>query len=309
MSRRLLLKILPGLITILILSGSGCDHKTERPSGSAARIVSFSPNITEIIYALGQEDKLIAVTDYCIYPPQAQQKEKIGGLLNPNMEKLLSLQPDLLIGTPAISELVVKVQTHSIRAVMLANETTPDIISAIDSIGGLLNCERQADSLRKSISDSLRHYQNLCDLLPDWRPSAMLVIGRDAGTARNVTVCGRETFISALWELAGGVNIFSDLPGRYAQANREAALTRAPQLIIEFRFNEDLPAGKTERLRGEWAELSGIPAVDHGQIYFLTGNYTLIPGPRIHLLLRDFYLVMQAYHASRKMVSGENNHR
>jgi len=286
-----------GLIILGVSFLSSCVEKKSATSGPISKIVSFSPNITEILYALHQEDRLLAVTDFCSYPPQARHKERIGGLLNPNMEKLLRIQPDLLLGTPAIRDLADKVNTHGIRTVMLANDTMQDIFNSIDSIGTLLNCRQQADSLRRAIGDSLQKYQDLSAALSSDRPAAMLVIGRDQGTTQNITVSGRETFLSSLWTMAGGQNLFDDLPGRYAQASREAILTRGPQLVVEFRFNETLTPERVNEVRQEWNDLAGIPAIDNQNIFLLNGDYTLIPGPRIYLLLRDYYNIRKDYHS------------
>ncbi len=250
--------------------------------------------MTEILYALGQEKRLVGVTDYCQYPPQAKEKEHIGGFLNPNLEKIIALHPDLLLGVPANAELARKLAAEHLPVVMLPNDQLKDIFFTIDSLGHLLNCPARAHQLHKSIRDSLLFYQRKVRALKHGVLRAMLVIGRDPGATTHLTVVGPHTFIDSLWSFMGGVNVFSDLPAKYAQVNRENVLLKQPQIIIEFKFNQPWDAQKDSLNKKEWQDLGHIPAVQTGNIFVLTGNYTLIPGPRVYLLAKDFYHVMRA---------------
>ena len=263
------------------------------PKKSVQRIISLSPHITEIIYALQQQDKLVAVSDFCSYPPQVKQKQRIGGLLNPNLEKILLLKPDILIGTPAHASLAAKLKASHLPVILLPNDRLKDVFFTIDSLGRLLDCEKQARFLVQTIRDSLDFYRNLAKQLMPQKPSAALIIGRDPGSVRHLTVVGPHTFLDSLWIMLGGKNIFSDLKVKYAQVGQESFLTRKPQIIIEFKFKEQWNARKDSLNRLEWQSLSEIPAVQKGHIFVLTGDYTLIPGPRIYLLARDYYKILR----------------
>jgi len=276
----------------LLLAVFSCSpsHKTENQT--TTRIISLSPHITEIIYALGQQNKLAAVSDFCTFPPQTSEKEHIGGLLNPNIEKMASLKADLFIGTPAHFELSKKLEHLHLRSVLLPNDRLQDIFTAIDSIGILLNCRQAADSLVRSIKDSLAFYQKKARMLSK-HPSALLVIGREPGSARKIMVAGPSTFLNEVWELSGGKNVFPALPADYAQVSLEALLKNNPNLIIEFKFKEKWDEKKNQINQSEWTELNQLMAVRDKQIYVLNGDYTLIPGPRIYLLARDYYTILQ----------------
>lgn len=283
-------------ITLIIIGLSvlfSCQKLQEESQTQAVqRIVSLSPNITEIIFALGAQDKLVGISDFCTYPPETDQIERIGGLLNPNMEKLLSLKADLFIGTPAHQQLALKLGKKNLRTTLLANDRFEDIFSAIDSIGVLLNKTDQAHKLQKTIRDSLAYYQaQIPQIHPN--PRALLSIGREPGTTRKITACGNETFIAQLWKAAGGKNCFPDLPVKYAQINREALLNQNPDLIIEFKFKEQWNRTKDEANKKEWADLKNIRAVHEGHIFVISGDYSLIPGPRIYLLARDYQKILK----------------
>lgn len=290
------MKKLIGLVILISLFSLACENKKSTSGKIPQRIISLSPHTTEIIYALNRQDRLVAVSDFCIYPPEANKKEKIGGLLNPNIEKIMLLKPQLIIGTPAHSEIAEKLKQAHIRFILLDNDSVSDVLNTIDSLGTLLNAKKTADSLQNAIQDSLSSYEHKARQNFTEKPRAMLVIGRDAGTTRNITVAGPNTFLTTIWERVGGINIFNDLPARYTQVNREALLTKNPDIIIEFRFNELWNRKKDMANINEWQSLSTLNAVNGKQIYVLTGDYTLIPGPRLYLLARDFFQIINNYY-------------
>lgn len=257
-------------------------------------MVSLSPHITEIIFALGAQDKLVGISDFCTYPPQTDQIERIGGLLNPNLEKLLSLKADLFIGTPAHQELALKLSEQHLRTVLLANDRFEDIFNTIDSIGVLLNKTDQAYKLQKTIHDSLAYYLAKVPRMQQ-KPKALLSIGREPGSIRKITASGNNTFIAEMWRQNGAENAFADLPAKYAQISSEALLQKNPEIIIEFKFKESWNTQKNIANKKEWASLHNLQAVQRGHIYTLTGDYTLIPGPRIYLLARDYQQILAEY--------------
>ncbi len=284
-------RLLLFILFILFIINS-CQSPKKISTASYNRIVSLSPNITEIIYALGQQDKLVAVSDFCTYPPQTREKEHTGGLLNPNIEKMAALKADLFIGTPAHFELSKKLDHLHLHSVLLPNDHFQDIFTAIDSIGTLLNCRRAADSLMHLIKDSLSFYTAKSAAL-DLQPSALLVIGREPGKARKIMAAGPNTFLNEVWERLGGKNAFPELSAKYAQISTEALLRNNPNLIIEFKFKEKWDDKKNRINQSEWNELNQLSAVRDKQIYILNGDYTLIPGPRIYLLARDYYEILR----------------
>ncbi len=264
-----------------------------QPETAVQKVVSLSPHITEIIYALGQQDKLVAVSDFCNYPPEAQAKEKIGGLLNPNLEKILGLQANLFIGTPAHQDLAEKLAKQHLKTVLLPNDRLEDIFTTIDSIGTLLQCPKQAKALNHSIHDSLSFYQTAAKQFTHKNTRALLVIGREPGGLRKITIASGQTFLSQVWDELGGSNAFGRLSMKYVQINREALLESNPDVIIEFRYKESWNAQKQAGLIEEWQGLNRLQAVQSKHLFALTKDYTLIPGPRIYKLAADYYRIMK----------------
>jgi iron complex transport system substrate-binding protein len=266
-----------------------CLNSDKTPETKNLKIISLSPHITEIIYALGAENELHAVSDYCKFPADAIIKEKVGGLINPNIEKIVSIKPTLILGVPSHEKLNTELQKFGLNIIMLPNENISDVMSTIDSVGTLTGKQDVAKKLTADLRDSLSaiakdNGSNGCQ--------ALLVIGRERGTIKNITAAGDDTFISEVWQLAGGINVFSDLPTRYGSVNLETILTRNPQVIVEFDM-ECEPEIDTMK-DPAWKQMQNVMAVEKGQIFTVCGNHTLIPGPRLIILARQFKKIINS---------------
>jgi len=281
MSIRNLINLLIVLILLIVITGC---QRPEKQKSAQTQVISLSPHITEIVYALDGQEQLIAVSDFCHYPAGALLKEKIGGLLNPNIEKIVSLTPTLLLGVPAHEKLNTELNKFGLSIVMLPNENVHDVLATIDSIGILLDRELKARELSAKLQNELKE---LATKKRQKKPAGMLVIGRESGSLRNITVAGKDTFIDEMWRIAGGINIFDDLPNRYASVNIETILTRDPEVIIEFVGEESsaiTEGGKDQA----WLYLKNVTAVKSNHVFTIAGNHALIPGPRLTLLAKDF---------------------
>ncbi|MEJ2544587.1 MAG: helical backbone metal receptor [Calditrichaceae bacterium] len=267
---------------------ASCSSYQNKNNQNVQRVISLAPNITEMIYSLDQQSKLIAVTDYCNYPTEAKSKGTIGALLNPNLEKIISLKPDLLIGTSAHSELALKLKSKNLKTILLPNDTVDEILLSIDSIGVLLDCRIQAMHLVQSIRDSIQRYLSDLNSTSEKIPRAMLVLGRDPGTTRNIGVIGSHNYMDSLWALIGGINLYADLDTKFAQISRENIIDRNPDLIIEFKIDSDWNENKNKSNLNEWHDLNLIDAIHHKQIYVIPDESAFIPGPRIYLLAKNY---------------------
>ncbi|MBD3225439.1 MAG: ABC transporter substrate-binding protein, partial [Caldithrix sp.] len=199
------------LLVILLGACASGQEDTPREQNGQQTVISLSPHLTEIIYALDAEERLLAGTDFCKYPPAAQKKASVGGLLNPNIEKIVTLKPDIIMGVPAHKELKVKLSEFGLKMTLMPNDRIADIYNTIEHMGRLLNIPENARQLIQSIKDSLAYYE---EKAAQWNADdveAMLVIGREAGTTRQVSVIGPRTFIDSLWTLVGGRNVFSGM--------------------------------------------------------------------------------------------------
>jgi len=272
-------KILSFIIVIILV---GCYKSDNSTNQTKIRIISLSPHITEIIYALDADTDLVAVTDFCKYPATAQKKESIGGLLNPNIEKIVNLKPTHLFGVPSHLKLNQDLSKFGLDILMMPNETLTDIQSIISIISDTLRISDSGKKLNESIQNNINQLKK--DLNENY--TAMLVIGREKGSVNNITVAGPNTYLNEIWNLVGGINIFSDLENKYTTVNIEEIIKRNPDIIIEFNMNS--PEGITNTNPGiEWQFLNSVNAIKQKKIFEIGGNYSLIPGPRVVKLAKD----------------------
>lgn len=188
------------------------------------RIVSLSPGVTEIIYALGADAHLVGRTDFCTYPPQCQRVQSVGGITNLNVEKILSLQPDLVIGGSMIPQAAIEqLQRLGIPVAIVGEKNRfSGLVDNILAIGSLTATYDQAQPLADAIISQLPHVDTLAQ-----RPSVYYVVGFGAGG--NYTA-GGNTFISDIITLAGGRNIASDVDGW--SYSLEALMANDPDFVV-----------------------------------------------------------------------------
>ena len=172
-----------------------CSESDDKNTGSGNRIISLAPHITEIIYALHAQDQLVAVTDFCRYPEAVASKEKIGGLLDPNIEKIIMLKPTHIFGLPSHQKLARELLKYGLMVTMMPDENIHDVLFSIKKIGELIDRTHQATQLLNQMNallDSLREHR-VSRSIP-----AALLIGRTKGTLTNITVAGSGTYIDEL---------------------------------------------------------------------------------------------------------------
>lgn len=261
------------------------SEEKQASTGKVQRIICAAPSVTEIVFALGFGENVVGVSDFSTYPPQVKEKANIGGMFNPNRERITALQPDLVITQGKHESLAKLCLKEDIRLLSVEINILKDIPEAIFSIGRELNAEKRAAKLAKEVEDSLEAVKTKIRGLPTRK--VFLTLAHTPGDLTGLMTTGPGTFLHELIEIAGGENIFSDVSGAYPQISKESLIKRQPEVLIEA-----LPGGVSERklklLRKDWERLSMLPAVKRGKIHFLTDDFLLIPSVRIAKSARRF---------------------
>lgn len=248
---------------------------TENPP---QRIICGTPGITEIVFELGAGGRVVGVSQFSTYPPDASLKPVIGGIINPNREKITTLKPDLFITQGKHESLASFCRQQGINFLSLDIETLEDIADAISLLGQKLQLSRKAATLNARMKEELSSLESRSSNLP--RQKVFFVLGHSPGDLSNLMSIGSKTFLHQIIGIAGGVNIFADAPGTYPQISKETLLRRLPDVIIEV-MTGPLTEDKIQMLRSDWSRLSHLPAVQDGRIFFLNQDYILIPGIRV----------------------------
>jgi iron complex transport system substrate-binding protein len=242
------------------------------------RVICASPSITEIVFTLGEGARVVGVSDFSFYPPEAQAVQQIGGQINPNREQILSLEPDLIIFQGEHQALARFCREQDIPTLSVDIDRIDQILTAVQRIGGVLGAEVEAQELAAEIRQQLDDLARKTRALPP--QSVFLGLGHTPGDLTGLMTTGSGTFLHELLELAGGRNIFADAPGTYPRISKEALVRRRPDVIIEV-LAEGISPDNQVLLKSDWERLDTLPAVKAGRIHFLTDDYLLIPGVRV----------------------------
>lgn len=235
--------------------------------------MSLSPALTEILYAVGLGDRVVGVTDYCNYPPEARSRPRIGGYANPSIEAILALRPDVVLVSPGPGnrDAALAVRRVGVRVDIVPSETLDEAIAAIEEVGRRCGAEERARSLAAAIRSRLAATR--ARVATARRVRTLFCVQTDP-----LVVAGRGTLPSQLLELAGGVNVVE--VERYPRIGMETVLAGAPEVILQSRM--DAPAVAGPPAEGEfWKRWPEIPAVRDGRVVVLAGDATLRPGPRV----------------------------
>lgn len=247
------------------------------------RVVSLAPSITETVYALGAEAKLVGVTTYCDYPPEAREKEKVGDFFMPDLEKMIALKPDVvfLIATGQ-SQTLMKLEGLGLKTFVLDPESSEQTLQSFRLIGKVLGLENNADLLCQEVQTTLGKVRDKAWGQPN-RPLVYLEIDSSP-----LITCGGKSFVGELVRIAGGRNLFEDLPQPYGMISAEKVVAGMPEIIIIAHPNAKAQDVK-DRLG--WG---AIPAVKAGRVYDdLNPDVLTRPGPRMgkaaEMLYKTFY--------------------
>jgi iron complex transport system substrate-binding protein len=273
-------------LTLLLVSCVGTPGKYTIPP-TAVRIISLAPNITETLFALGLGDRVIGVTRFCDYPPEAREKPSVGGFLDPNYEMISSLHPDLVLLLPEHVEVMESLDNLGIRYEIVHDRTVAEILGTIGRIGNLCGKEHEADSLIADIDGRIKTIQTAA--AKGVKPKVLISVSRefDAETISRVYAAGPGTFYDELIGFAGGENAYRGPDISYPVLSAEGLISLNPDIIIDL-----IPPGQEEdvspeTIRNTWAGFGTIGAVRSGQIYVLDDDYAVVPGPRFIEFLEE----------------------
>ncbi len=236
------------------------------------RVISLAPNLTEIVYAVGGGDRLVGDTTFCDYPPQAKSVAKVGDTLQPSIERILALRPQLvLVSTASQLEAFTKQLNDQQIAVFITDPRDLEgAFRSILSVGDLLNQSIAAEALVKQLR---ARAETVAHAVAGRPPVSVFfqLSGQPLYTA------GKSSFVTNLIERAGGRSVTADVNEAWPRLSDEAALASRPEAII-MPSGGAMAAGANTQVA---AALRNSPAVRNGRVYAIDGDLLMRPGPRL----------------------------
>jgi iron complex transport system substrate-binding protein len=278
------------LVALVLLFVHG-QHGFSRAAGTPQdqtprRIVSLVPATTEMLFLIGAGDRVVGVSNYDRFPPEVERIRKVGGLLDPDVETLLSLKPDLVVVYDTQADLKRQLERAQVPMYNYAHRGLADITTTVRALGARIGMNASADAAAARIEEQLAAVGRRVAGRP--RPATLLVFGREEGTLRRVHASGGYGFLHDVLELAGGTDVLNDLHKQSVEMSTEMILTRKPDVILELHYGNSLKPAAFEAERMVWNALPSLPAVRNKRVYLLAGDEFVVPGPRIVVAAERF---------------------
>jgi iron complex transport system substrate-binding protein len=237
------------------------------------RIIPLAPSLTEILYYLGLGDRVAGVTTYSYYPPEALNKPQVGGYHDLNIEKIITLNPDLVIGTkdgnnPGIVDML---EQARIPTYIINPRNVVEVIETVRIIGSLCNVEERANQLADGLTKRLERIRDA--LKQKEKPIVFLQIN-----LHPIMSVNKNTFHQDIISIAGGINMTADSAINYPRISIEELIRRKPDVLIISSMDR---GGEFEKARQEWLKWTSIPAAKNGRVYLIDSDLIDRPSPRI----------------------------
>jgi iron complex transport system substrate-binding protein len=255
------------------------------PDSAPMRIVSLVPAITEMLFATGAGPQVVAVSSFDEFPAEVKSLPKVGALLDPDTERILSLRPDLVIVYGSQSDLQMQLERARIRTFSYRHGGMATTFGTIRDLGAATGHRQESEALVSSLQARLDAVRNRVKGRP--QPQTLLVFERQPGTLREIYVSGGVGFLNDMLGIAGGKNVFADVTRESVQPSIETLLARAPDVILEVRA-EGLIDRNQPADRDPWSVLASVPAVRNRRVHRLTGAHLVVPGPRLGMAAEAF---------------------
>jgi iron complex transport system substrate-binding protein len=244
------------------------------------RIISLVPAVTEMLYAIGAGPRVVGVSSYDAYPPDVKKLPSVGALIDPNIELILSLKPQLVVVYGSQTDLKQQLARAGIGVFDYRHGGLADVTATIRALGQRTGTGPRAEEVSGEIERRLDGIRRTLKGRP--RPRTLLVFGRERLALRGIYASGAIGFVNDMLEVAGGTNVFADVKLQAVQASTEQILARRPDVVLETRAtNSAWPSGDRDAELKVWSALGSIPAVRNRRVLFLFDDRIVIPGPRV----------------------------
>lgn len=245
------------------------------------RIVSLVPALTEMLFAIGAGSQVIAVSSYDEFPRTVDALPRVGALLDPDVERILALHPDLVLTYSSQNALEAQLSRAGIKTFPYHHGGVAGVLKAMRDLGAVTGHEAAAEREARNIQIQLDAVQTR--VRSHARLQTLLVFSRQPQSLQQMYVSGGTGFLDDILRIAGGENVFRDVPQESVQPSHETLLARAPEVIVEIHAKGMMTTADLEGERTLWSTLASIPAVRDGRLHFLEGSYLVVPGPRMGL--------------------------
>ena len=242
-----------------------------------------------MLYAVGLGDRVVGVTTYCHYPPEARKKPKIGTYTEPNLELIASMKPDLVVIQANPINLAARLASLHLNVLEVSHDTVEDVYVSMQRIADAGGVSAQG----RAVVDRMK--RQLADIrartTPLGRRRMMFIVGRAPNAIEDLIAVGRASYLNGIIEIAGGTNIFKDAIAPYPKVGMEDVLARNPEVIVDMGDMSQTEGVTEEHKRAVvalWDQFHPLAAVRERRVFAVASDIFTVPGPRMVDAARAF---------------------
>ena len=253
------------------------------------RIVSTAPAATELLFALGLGDRVAGVTNYCRYPPEAARIAKVGSFLEPNLEVIAALRPDLVVIIKNPIALAGKLHLLRLKTLELDPHTLAGIFDSTVRLARAAGVPERGARLVQSMQAGLGEIRSRIAGRP--KRGMVFIVGRTPGAIEGLVAVGKASYLSELIEIAGGENVFRGAVSAYPRISLEQMLATNPAVIVDMGDMTDtvnVTEQDKRRVVALWGRYPVLSAVQHQRVFAVASDIFVVPGPRLVEAAREF---------------------
>jgi len=265
---------------------SGCSKikdPEKKIDNECLRIISTAPSITETLFKLGYGDRIVGVTDDCSFPEKVNEIDRIGRVLNVNIEKILSLKPDVVMVIDANQDLMEKMKSLGINALSFDHSTIDGFMRSLPVIASECGKKPELDEIISQYHKVIKKPE-----ITGKKRKVMMVVGREynSSSVKDVCLAGNDGFYSEIIEACGLENVYKgDLS--YPKIQVEGIISMNPDVIVDIITSKQFSPKDERDQKNVWKVLGDVKAVKDDQVFIMNKNYWSIPGPRFPEIIDD----------------------
>lgn len=246
------------------------------------RIVSTAPSFTEMLYAVGAGERVVAVSTYCHYPASVDRLPRIGTYLEPNVEAILRLRPDLVLVHAEHPQIVRQLRAAGIVTLALRNTTLEETLRSATAIGQAVGRPREGSALEARLRQGLDAMRR--QPVRPTPPTLLFIVGRTPGRLDGMLAVGKGSYLNDLIAAAGGRNVLADSPVAYPKISVEGVLRLNPDVIVDMGDMTDtqgVSPAHTAAVVRLWNTVPGLRAARNRKVFAVASDIYVVPGPRV----------------------------
>ena len=261
----------------------------------AKRVVSTAPSFTEMMYALGAGERVVAVSTYCHYPPAVDKLPRVGSYLQPNVEAIARLNPDMVLVHAEQRETLAQLAGLKIPTLALRNTTLEETLRSPTQIGNAIGMANQGAELERRLRAQLAAIEKKNSGKP--ARTLLFIIGRTPGRLDGMVAVGSGSFLNDVIRIAGGRNVLFDSKVAYPRISLESIMRLDPDVIVDMGDMAET-VGVTEQHKRSvvqlWQGQKAVRAVGQDKVFAVAADICVVPGPRVTEAAEAFASMMHA---------------